>query len=197
MRKERLGPQDLATLVTGGSYACFLNEIGRHQQSEAIYAQTLPLLMRTVGADHPEVMRTEHNIAFALEMQGKLSAAEARFRAVVEKRRRVLGPCDPETVVSEAMLAMCLRGQGRSPEALVLCQETLGRLIEAEGTESEAAMQARYRLACVLADLERNIEAFNEMRITSTIASKLLPSGHEFRAKVAAAAADLSGRSNR
>jgi hypothetical protein len=53
---------------------------------------------KALGPDHPDTARTLHNLAFLLQEEGDLGAAQPLFERALAINEKVLGPDHPNTV---------------------------------------------------------------------------------------------------
>jgi hypothetical protein len=71
---------------------------------------------RVVGAEHPDTLTSQNNLAGVLRDLGRLEESEAEYRVVVDARGRVLGTEHPDTVASRRALDAVLTKLGRLTE---------------------------------------------------------------------------------
>jgi hypothetical protein len=62
-----------------------------------------------LGDEHPDTLTTRHELAGVQRARGRLAAAEAEYRAVLDARRRVLGEEHPDTLASRWALILLPR----------------------------------------------------------------------------------------
>ncbi|GAA1654759.1 tetratricopeptide repeat protein [Actinoplanes couchii] len=98
---------------------------GRLGPAEKAFRELLAERLRTLGADHPDVLTTRNNIAAVLSARGKVAEAEQQTAEVLQVRRRVLGRHHPETLDSQVNLAAIKANQGRVAEALPLLDDAI------------------------------------------------------------------------
>ena len=82
---------------------------GKYAEAEALGREVLGALKRVLGAEHPDTLATEGNLAVSLRGQGKYAEAEALGREVLGVRKRVLGAEHPDTLRTESNLARFTR----------------------------------------------------------------------------------------
>jgi len=98
---------------------------GLHEDAKTIYDQTLELLRKSLGVEHPSTLTTQASLALVLENLGEDMEAETVCRASWESRKKVLGPEHPSTLTSKAHLAKLLEDGGRWSASLRLYREIL------------------------------------------------------------------------
>jgi hypothetical protein len=74
-----------------------------------MYRETLAVLQRVLGPEHPDTLNTAINLAIALESQGKYGEAETMLRETIAVQERVLESEHPETLNTTNKLAACVR----------------------------------------------------------------------------------------
>jgi len=92
-------------------------DAGHYENAEIEIRQALDILERTVGPDHPALVRPLNNLAAIERHMGRLSEAEAtlkRARMIAERR---LGPDHPRTLEVLAEYVTLLKCAGRKAEA--------------------------------------------------------------------------------
>jgi tetratricopeptide (TPR) repeat protein len=98
-------------------------------------------------------LSSRHNLANALQVQGKHAEAEKEHRAVLAIRERVLGAEHPDVFLSCYNLALCLEKQGRLEEALAFAKragEGWKRVLGEEHPNCKSAVEARQRIEAKL-----------------------------------------------
>jgi len=121
------------------------------KEADALYRKVLDEQVRRLGQDHPETLRTRHNIATSLQRQRKYEQAERLFRETIAARRRVLGDAHPDTLRSMNQLAGTLRSANRYAEAEALYRRTLEGRRRTLGKDHQDTLDTLGRLAFVLA----------------------------------------------
>jgi tetratricopeptide (TPR) repeat protein len=90
---------------------------GRHSEAESLLVQSLEIMERQLGADHPSVATNLNNLAGLYYSQGRHSEAEPLLVQSLEIRERQLGVDHPDVAISLNNLAEFYRTQGRYSEA--------------------------------------------------------------------------------
>ncbi len=90
---------------------------GNYSEAEPLYLQSLSILERQLGADHPNVADSLNNLAELYRSQGRYSETETLFVQSLEIRERKLGADHPSVATSLNGLAGLYRSQGKYSEA--------------------------------------------------------------------------------
>jgi tetratricopeptide (TPR) repeat protein len=112
-----------------------------------------------MGEEHPNTLRSMHNLAEVFSRQGKYSEAEALIRQVLEVARRVLGEEHPNTLISRKTLGTVFLEQGKSSEAEVLYNQLLETFRRVMGEEHRETLGILHNLAIVRWDQGKYAEA--------------------------------------
>ena len=108
---------------------------GRLRQALACFEEGMSLRQRGLGADHPDTLASQANLAGVLRLQGQLDEAQFLEECIVEARERLLGAEHPETLAARANLAATLAQQGRAAEALTMLDAVLDAYLRQLGSE--------------------------------------------------------------
>jgi Flp pilus assembly protein TadD len=96
-------------LCAANNLALALYAQGKYSEAETMYRETLAVLQRVLGSEHPDTLSTANNLAIALKSQGKYGEAETMYRETLAVQQRVLGREHPETLRTVNNLAACVR----------------------------------------------------------------------------------------
>lgn len=98
---------------------------GRYEQASKLMTEVVRERLEIQGDEHPDTLRTTHNLAMLLNSQCDYPSSRALFEDCIAKRRLVLGPDHLDTVQSQLGLAhVCTRVQ-ENDAALGLYQSVL------------------------------------------------------------------------
>ncbi|KAI1159510.1 P-loop containing nucleoside triphosphate hydrolase protein [Nemania serpens] len=152
--------------------------LGKYNNAEQLYWQTLQLREEVLGREHPDTLASMNNLALVLNSQGKYDEAEAMHRQTLQLREEVLGREHPSTLTSMNNLANVLDRQGKYGEAetmhrqeLELCEEVLGR-------EHPSTLGSMNNLALVLDSQGKYGEAETMHRQTLQLREEVLGREH-------------------
>ncbi|KAL2138102.1 hypothetical protein VTI28DRAFT_7469 [Corynascus sepedonium] len=125
-----LGFQDHSTDNTAKSSLLFKvvesnSMLGKYQDVEALYRQTLKLQTQVLGTENPGTLYSMLGVANTLYSQGKYEEAKALCRQTLKLKTQVLGADHPDTLNNMNSLANTLHNQGEYEEAEALCRHTL------------------------------------------------------------------------
>ncbi len=110
------------------------------------------------GADNPDGLTTEANLANLLRKTGRYSEAEAMQREVLAKRQKILGATHPETIRSVDDLSSTLFAEKKPEEAGWVFHSLLDTFQAAKNQTGVA--NTWYDFACAAALAGRSDEAF-------------------------------------
>ncbi len=114
---------------------------------------------RTLGLDHPGALAMANNLAYLLEIRGRLLEAEPLTRLALEGSKRVLGPEHPDTLTSVNNLACLLQALGRLEDAEPLFRRALEARERVLGPDHPATLSSMNNLALLLRTRGRPKEA--------------------------------------
>jgi tetratricopeptide (TPR) repeat protein len=102
-----------------------LRRLARYAQAEKVERQSLALLRKALGEDHPETAGAYDGVALCLYAQGRQARALPLYERALAIRRQALGEDHPDTATSCNNVASCLQALGRHGRALALCERAL------------------------------------------------------------------------
>jgi|YNPMSStandDraft_1061717.scaffolds.fasta_scaffold17595_3 hypothetical protein len=144
-----------ATAMALANYTRALQDAGQIKQSLALVPHLESVLThqaKTLGAEHPDTLRTAHALADTLYEQGDYAGARVRYEAVLAVQTRLLGAEHPNTLATAHNLANTLEHSGRWRAAARLRMQTVRNSEQWPGIAHPDAVQ--YLLA-----LSRNLNA--------------------------------------
>jgi tetratricopeptide (TPR) repeat protein len=155
VRQQPAPPEVLGTTATAlANYSQALQDAGQITQSLALVPHLERVLAHqadALGAEHPDTLRTAHNLALTLSSQGDYAAARARFEAVLEAYTRRLGAEHPATLTTAHNLALTLASQGDYAAARARFEAVLEARTRRLGAEHPATLTTAHNLALTLA----------------------------------------------
>ena len=89
----------------------------RYAEAEPLAVEVLAARQRSLGEDHPDTLRSLHNMATVLDALGRDAEAEPMYLKVIATKRRVLGEHHAQTAVSNWRLAQMYVEQKRYTDA--------------------------------------------------------------------------------
>jgi tetratricopeptide (TPR) repeat protein len=130
---------------------------GRYQLAREVDEATLARYRRTLGADHPDTLRSAHNLASDLLRIGQIQQAleadeDARFE-------HVAGDDHPDTVGGATVLAKDVLAVEEIEKALHLDEDTLARRRRVLGDDHPETLRSAHHLAVDLWWLGRHDQA--------------------------------------
>jgi eukaryotic-like serine/threonine-protein kinase len=101
-------------------------DLGEYQSAEAMHRSALKVRKDLYGEEHPDVARSQNDLAQVLYGEGNWAEAESMHRDALAVRRKVYGPEHPEVAESLNNLAESIRRQKtRYDEAEAMHREAL------------------------------------------------------------------------
>jgi eukaryotic-like serine/threonine-protein kinase len=94
------------------------NYLGDYKAAEAEAERARAILTELRGPDHPDTLRSMHDLAGIYANLGRYADALKLLEVVLGARRRVLGPDHPHTLASLSNLAAGYDELGRHPDAV-------------------------------------------------------------------------------
>jgi tetratricopeptide (TPR) repeat protein len=154
VRQQPHPPEVLgATAVALANYTRALQDAGQIKESLALVPHLESVLAartRLLGAEHPDTLRTAHDLADTLYAQGDYAGARARYEAVLAARTRLLGAEHPDTLHAAHDLAGTLYAQGDYAEARARYEAVLAACTRLLGAEHPDMLHAAHNLAGTL-----------------------------------------------
>lgn len=151
---------------------------GRYREAANVLEGVVEARSNTVGAEHPDTLRSRNRLAYALWRQGRYREAEQQFRQVMALEERVLGPDDPDTLASESGLANALSDEGRYADAELEHRRVLEVRIKVLGLESLDTLKSRNNLALTLNRQQKYPDAEKQLRELIVVEERVLGSDH-------------------
>ncbi|KAI1359309.1 hypothetical protein F5Y08DRAFT_84722 [Xylaria arbuscula] len=133
--------------------------LGKYNNAELLYRQTLELKEGVLGREHPATLASMNNLAGVLRSQGKYEEAETMHRQTLELYKGVLGREHPDTLTSMNNLAIVLGSQGKYEEAETMHRQTLELREGVLGREHPSTLTSMNNLAGVLGSQGKYEEA--------------------------------------
>ena len=133
--------------------------LGQPELARAHAQAALKLRRAEQGADHPETLTTQKNLAGMLRELKRHHEAEPLLRDALERQRRVAGPDDQQSVLMEELLALVLRDTDRAAEAEPLMRHALETKRRRFGPDDPHTLVSANNMAAVLNALGRADES--------------------------------------
>ena len=145
--RETWGADDGRVLGYTGNLAIGYDTLGRTAEAVALDEETLAIMERVLGPEHPDRLRSRSNLAGGYRALGRTAEAVALDQETLAIMERVLGPEHPDTLGSRSNLASGYRSLGRTVEAVALDQETMAIMERVLGPEHPDTLKSRGNLA--------------------------------------------------
>ncbi|KAJ4346585.1 uncharacterized protein N0V89_010516 [Didymosphaeria variabile] len=140
---------------------CALNlySDGRYKEAEELQMQLMQTRKRVLGKEHPDTLRSMHDLATTYSSQRRWKEAEELQVQVTQTTKRVLGNEHPDTLTSTANLALTYSDQGRWKEAEELQTQVMQLAKRLLGDEHTNTLRSMHNLAFMYTDQGRWKEA--------------------------------------
>ena len=116
---------------------------GKWDEAEKSFSQVMEAQKNTLGMQHPDTLRTMHNLAMAYRDKGCWAKAEELQVQVIDIRQRILGLEHPHTLIPMNQLVWTYRNQGRLKEAQELGEvvvRTSKKVLGADHADTRSGM---------------------------------------------------------
>ncbi|RYP20805.1 hypothetical protein DL767_009390 [Monosporascus sp. MG133] len=164
------------TLFSHVAASCFL--LGKYDEAEQMYRQTLELKKSMLDREHPDTLTSMNNLALVLYREGKYEEAERMHRQTLELKEKVLGKTHPDTLASMNNIALILDSQGKYKEAEQMHREVLEIREAVLDREHPDTLTTMDNLANVLNNQGKHEEAERMLRQTLKLSQKVLDNNH-------------------
>jgi tetratricopeptide (TPR) repeat protein len=141
------------------TFALTYSEAGRRPQALQLIEQLVEISKRTLGEEHPDALRSMHNLAVQYNNTGRRPEALQLTERVFEIRKRTLGEEHLDTLRSMHSLAVYYNGAGRRPEALQLMERVFETYKRTLGEEHPDTLHSMHSLAVQYNDTGRRPDA--------------------------------------
>ncbi|MFF2130357.1 tetratricopeptide repeat protein, partial [Streptomyces olivochromogenes] len=127
--------------------AVYLQGQGQISQAITYKKRSLDASTRLHGPDHPSMLASRNNLAYAYESAGDLGRAIPLFEQTLTDRVRVLGEDHPSTLTSRNNLAGAYESAGDLGRAIPLFEQTLTDRVRVLGEDHPSTLTSRNNLA--------------------------------------------------
>jgi serine/threonine protein kinase/tetratricopeptide (TPR) repeat protein len=162
-------------LAIGSTYF----KLGVLSEAEGHLRRAVALRQAALGKDNPATLAAQENLAdFLCTGLRKFAEAEALSRQTWQARQRVLGPTDPNTLISMDTYATALVGVRKLDEAEAVTRECYGTREQVLPQDDPETLISLNDLSAVLIDLGRWKEAEGLARQCLERKQRVLPADH-------------------
>lgn len=145
-----LGEADAETLAAENNLALCLSDAGRHVEARERIIETLDVLRRVHGDDHPVTISTAGNLGLILVQLAEYEEARSQFVDVLTRSERVNGSNHATTISTRMNLADIYMRQGRMKEARELLEIATASIEKVYDENHPKLMVAKGNLAGLL-----------------------------------------------
>ena len=132
---------------------------GKYREAEPLYRDIVERRTRVLGADHPDTLRANYDLASLYVKQKRWEEYEDLSRDTLARQRRVLGDNHPDTLASLSNSQAYYFEQGRYEEALPVAVEVLESERRLFGEDHPTVLIDLHNLASIYDKLGRYGEA--------------------------------------
>jgi serine/threonine protein kinase/tetratricopeptide (TPR) repeat protein len=157
--RDRLGPDDPATLDATNQLALALRANGQHNTALDLLADTLRRSQDTRGADHLETLGLMNNLAVTYRSAGLTAKALPYYVGVEAKTRATMGSKHQSTLTAANDLALAHKDLGRADEALPLLEDTLEHARTTLGSDHPLTLNVINNLGGMYANMRERKKA--------------------------------------
>jgi non-specific serine/threonine protein kinase/serine/threonine-protein kinase len=154
------------------------NNLGLPSRAHELLTHAVDLCQQNLGADHPDTLHAQDDLAWNLMESGRYTEAEKLQREVVQRTRRVLGPEHPQTLRSTDHLAGTLLEQGKYAEAETVYRQVFEIHSRHLGLMNRETLRVAFDLALAIYQQGRNAEAEKLFRDTLQKQQQILGADH-------------------
>lgn len=157
--ERQFHPETDLALKWSGSLAYIYRRTGDYTRAEEIHRKILEIEERTLGADHPDTLKSLIDLGAMLAGQQRIEESENIYQEVLKRSRERWG--DHHQITLEAMhrVAYTQREQEKFSEAEEMLRQALSIKTETLGTENESTLASMITLAGLFDTQGRYYEA--------------------------------------
>jgi tetratricopeptide (TPR) repeat protein len=146
--EDEKGARNLAQLLTNSGW--YEWQIGRYETAQKRLNKAVIIRERSLGAEHPDTLKSVGILGLLLQAQGKYDEAEPLARQALEGYTKALGIEHLDTLTSVDNFASLLQAQGKYDEAEPLARHALEGYTKALGIEHLDTLTSVNNLALLL-----------------------------------------------
>jgi tetratricopeptide (TPR) repeat protein len=150
--------------------------IGRYNDAEQTWRQTVQLCIKFLGEEHPYTLASKSNLAKTFLGQGKCEKARQIHQQTLELRIKLLGADHPDTLLSRTNIANTFYFEGQYEAAGQMYQQIVELQKKVLGPEHERTLLSMYDLASVLYRLGQHEKAIQVLQETLELRNAALGS---------------------
>jgi serine/threonine protein kinase/tetratricopeptide (TPR) repeat protein len=154
---------------------CSLGELGHPEQAEDVLVRAMQTRERFLGADDPDTVTTQHNLALVYWQRSKYAQAEALGKKVIEVRVTQLGPDHLDTLSAKNNLGLVYLSQKKLTLAEPLFKEVVEGRTARLGAGAPETIISKNNLAGVYRKMGDDAQAETLLNEVVAAATKLRP----------------------
>ncbi|KAI0895108.1 hypothetical protein F4806DRAFT_469907 [Annulohypoxylon nitens] len=153
-------------------------KLGKYNEAERLYLQTLDLRKQVSGKEHPSILNSMNNLGNVFYDQGKYEEAKQIYLQTLDLRKQALGKEHPHTLDSIHSLGSVFYEQGKYEEAEQIHRQTLDLRKQALGKEHPHTLYSMSSLGNVFYEQGKYEEAEHIHRQTLDLRKQILGKEH-------------------
>jgi non-specific serine/threonine protein kinase/serine/threonine-protein kinase len=157
--EKELGGEPLVQAQLMATMGWVYRNLGLYAKAEPLCTRAVDLRRRTLGAEHPDTLRTQTGLAAVYRFQGRDAEAEDLLRVTSEAQRRVLGSDHPDALSSYSDLGVIYERQGRATESGKIKEAVLASRRRVLGDDHPDTLWSMNNVAWYLLTAGRHEEA--------------------------------------
>ena len=150
LRRQAQGPDDPNAIGATGILAEVLVGLNRFDEAETLAASALKGFQRVLGADHPDTLRAEHNLASIRILRGQPNADLPNPGRLGDAARAAMGSGSRDELMALNTRAFILERLGKRDEAETALRRVVEGLRRLNGDDDTDTIGAEHNLAGVL-----------------------------------------------
>ncbi len=178
IRRAELGPEDALTLQSLRNQAPQLEASGRAHEAVTQLRSVRDVQAKRFGADHPDTLLTQSDLALACLRMGKRDEAVVLLEQVRDARTSGLGSDDSLTIATLESLAEAYVGVGKAPEAIKLLEQVRASRVKTLGPGHVDSIVALSNLAFAYQSIGKMTPALALFEEARTVAVTRLGVNH-------------------
>jgi tetratricopeptide (TPR) repeat protein len=177
LRSRELGDRDPQTLIAKCRLGLLLVK-DKPDEAEPLLVSAMEGLRNAKGIAVPEALIAMQGVGMLHVRKCDHDRGRELLSRAVEALRAASGPDHIQTFKAVYELATALRAQGQPEQAKLLLKESIRHLEQPVDRKDRSALDARFRLAVVLADLDDLPEAIRVLEELRRAQREVLGDGH-------------------
>lgn len=174
-RREYLSPEDHTSITLTTSLAFAYSQAGHLIQARQTYEQTIEIMEKAWGSDHPHTLAVMHDLGREYDSQRRWGDAEIIYNKALQIQIQQWGQNHTKTLTTMELLAHALNRQKRFERGIDLQRRVVDELQDQHGIEQSETLRATDSLATYL----RVSENYEEAAATTELLLRIRKKGQD------------------